>query len=132
MRRGLPLFLIALLGLWPLAGLTAASDESRLPPCCRRHGAHHCAMAMAARARLRPTAVPLLEAPATCPNYPRTMNGASAPTVALATAAIRWATAPLTEAALPTGSVVAVQGQILLPVGRGPPEIFPVDPAIGY
>ncbi len=27
-------------------GLLPASDESRLPACCRRHGAHHCAMAM--------------------------------------------------------------------------------------
>ncbi len=44
MRRGLSLFLILFFGFGSLALGLSATSESRLPPCCRRHGKHHCAM----------------------------------------------------------------------------------------
>ena len=68
MRRTLTIFLILNCWLGPLAAILPARDESRLPPCCRRHGAHHCAMAsMMAQAA---SGKPILTAPATCPSYP--------------------------------------------------------------
>jgi hypothetical protein len=69
MRRGLAIFLILLFGLAPLTAALAASDESRLPPCCRRHGAHHCAMMARWRAQID-SGKPVVGTPSTCPLYP--------------------------------------------------------------
>lgn len=68
MRRSLGIVLIALFWLAPLATLLPGSDEAALPACCRRHGAHHCAMASAmAVAATAQTAI----APAPCARYAR-------------------------------------------------------------
>lgn len=71
MRRGFSIFLIVLFGLGPLSALVDGSEDASLPPCCRRHGAHHCAMAMqmAATARIIDPH-PAFSAPLTCPYYP--------------------------------------------------------------
>jgi len=71
MRRGFSIFLILLFGLGPLSAFVDGSEDASLPPCCRRHGTHHCAMAMqmAAMARI-PDPHPAFSAPLTCPNYP--------------------------------------------------------------
>jgi len=43
-RRTIAISLLLLFG-WSLAAPLYASDpEANLPPCCRRHGKHHCAM----------------------------------------------------------------------------------------
>ena len=60
MRRGFSIFLVLFFGLGPLSALVDGSEDASLPPCCRRHGAHHCAMyarimAMRARPALDPT-----------------------------------------------------------------------------
>lgn len=44
MRRALTLAIVMLFGLTPLVALVPSSSEVSLPACCRRHGAHHCAM----------------------------------------------------------------------------------------
>jgi hypothetical protein len=69
MRRALAVFLILIFGLAPLASALAASDESRLPPCCRRHGAHHCAMMARWRAQME-SGKPSVGVPSTCPLFP--------------------------------------------------------------
>ncbi|MFZ1085873.1 MAG: hypothetical protein WAN35_12990 [Terracidiphilus sp.] len=69
MRRWLAIFLILLFGFGPLASALAASDESRLPPCCRRHGAHHCAMMARWRAQMD-SGKPTVGTPSTCPFFP--------------------------------------------------------------
>jgi hypothetical protein len=69
MRRGLSIFLILFFSLAPLASALAANDESRLPPCCRRHGAHHCAMMARWRAQMA-SSKPAVSAPNTCPLFP--------------------------------------------------------------
>jgi 4'-phosphopantetheinyl transferase EntD len=124
MRRGIALFLMVLFGLWPLTGTLAASDESRLPACCRRHGAHHCAMALAAMARLKPSKTPVLEAPATCPSFPRHLSGATTPTVALAAAAVRAARMPASATAPRFPAEAAIHRKILPLAGRGPPRFL--------
>jgi hypothetical protein len=90
MWRGISTFLVLFFGLWPLTGMLEASDDSRLPPCCRRHGAHHCAMAMqmaAMMAQAESGSTPMLTAPMTCPLFPGFAGRASAPSHALATSA---------------------------------------------
>ena len=78
MRRSVSILMILLWCLGPARALLPGSDESRLPLCCRRNGAHHCAMAAAAMARMAGTAPasgPMFQAPAHCPFYP---NGSAA------------------------------------------------------
>ncbi|HUV70617.1 MAG TPA: hypothetical protein VMW15_13195 [Terracidiphilus sp.] len=90
MRRWLSVFMILFLGLWPLTGTLQASDDARLPPCCRRHGAHHCAMAMqmaAMMARSASSSTPMLAAPMTCPLFPGFLAGPCTPSHALAASA---------------------------------------------
>jgi len=45
MRRTLSIFLVLFFGLGPVAAALHAEEDAGLPACCRRHGAHHCAMA---------------------------------------------------------------------------------------
>lgn len=72
MRRALSIFMIVLLGLAPLAAMVPGGEDPRLPLCCRRQGAHHCAMSFAEGASAAafegtPTS---LKAPSTCSQYP--------------------------------------------------------------
>jgi hypothetical protein len=72
MRRGFSLFLILLITLGPLAATVQGDDDSRVPACCRRDGAHHCVMSEAA-ARLIAEAYAgksIFTAPSTCPRFP--------------------------------------------------------------
>lgn len=90
MRRGFSIFLVLFFGLGPLLALTNGSEDASLPPCCRRHGAHHCAMyaqIMAMRARFGFDPNPAFEAPATCPLYHGPGFGMLMPAHALVAAA---------------------------------------------
>jgi len=72
MRRGFSIFLILFFGLGPLSAFVDGSEDAGLPACCRRHGAHHCAMyaeIMAARAGRGIDPTPSFSAPLTCPLY---------------------------------------------------------------
>src|SRR3569833_293303 len=44
MRRSLSILLMLLFGAGYLSFAFNLSDDFSLPACCRRHGAHHCAM----------------------------------------------------------------------------------------
>lgn len=71
MRRGFSLFLILLFSLGPLVATVQGEDESRLPACCRRNGAHHCAMTVAQTSLLALAAGQhILISPNTCPRFP--------------------------------------------------------------
>jgi len=90
MRRGFSIVLMLIFGLAPLSPLVEGSEDANLPPCCRRHGAHHCAMyrqimAMRARQALDPRSA--LSAPSTCPLYPGPRIGILMPVHALTIAA---------------------------------------------
>jgi hypothetical protein len=126
MRRGLSLFLILVFGLGPLAATIPSSEGLRLPPCCRRHGAHRCAVSMrlaaldaqAARGGRR-----IFTAPAHCPLYP---DAPAAPVAqALSTAAVSLP-ALLAQAHSPeAGRASAVPSRMRLRAGRGPPSALP-------
>lgn len=73
MRRALAIFLTLFFGLGPLAALSGETGDARLPACCRRHGAHHCAMGddrLAATAHEKVGSTHLFASPSHCPLYP--------------------------------------------------------------
>jgi hypothetical protein len=90
MRRGFSIFLILFFGLGPLSAFVDSSGDAGLPPCCRRHGAHHCAMyaqIMAMRAGRGIDPAPGFSAPLTCPLYHGPALSMLVPAHALAAAA---------------------------------------------
>lgn len=73
MRRTLCAFLILSFWLGPLTAILPASAESRLPACCRRHGAHHCVMSAEMAAQVASGSAPFFAAPSHCDSYPGCM-----------------------------------------------------------
>jgi len=68
MRRASAISVVAAICFSLIAPLAFVSPESNLPACCRRHGAHHCAMAMDASASTtQPSFRPVLQR---CPSFP--------------------------------------------------------------
>jgi len=126
MRRALSIFLILFFWLGPLAVILPASSDSGLPPCCRRHGTHHCAMAkqMAAMmAKVSSGSTPILTAPLTCPLFPGFRAATAATTDALAAAPVSLPVL-LAHAHTPAaGHAAARLSQVRTRAGRGPPAL---------
>lgn len=125
MRRFLSSFLLLFFGLGPLSAVLPASDDARLPACCRRNGAHHCAMTAemiaAMMAHAQKDASPGFSAPATCANYPGVMALLMTPGDALTSAPMQLPTL-LDESLVPAARrTVAVNNPIRTKAGRGPP-----------
>jgi hypothetical protein len=125
MRRGFSIFLILLFGLGPLSALVDASEDAGLPPCCRRHGAHHCAMyqrILAMRAQLALDPKPAVSDPLTCPNYPGPAIAMLMPAHAVTVAAVEAITTWLdvSHVAVPRHAPV-VSVPLRTHAGRGPP-----------
>lgn len=125
MRRGFAIFLILFFGLGPLADALPGSEDARLPPCCRSHGAHHCAMYMryaTARAQAE-SGKPVFSAPSTCPCCPGYI-GALPSTVHALAAAPASLPVLLAQAHSPaTGRAASRLSQIRTRAGRGPPDL---------
>jgi hypothetical protein len=120
MRRAISILMIVFFGLGPLAVTLSASDDSRLPACCRRHGAHHCAMS-ADMMNAAESGPPNVKAPATCPYFPGY-------TVAPTTTILALAAAPVSLPALiqkphspAAGRAAARISQMRTRANRGPP-----------
>jgi hypothetical protein len=129
MRRGFSIFLILFLGLGPLTALVDGSEDASLPPCCKRHGAHHCAMyqrilAMRARQALDPR--PAVSDPLTCPNYPgptiAMLMPAHAVTAAVVEAMATWM--DVSRVTVPRYASVD-SAPLRAHAGRGPPQTNP-------
>lgn len=90
MRRFVGIFLILTLWLGPVAAFSPAGAESRLPACCRRHGAHHCMMAVE-RMAFTPGSTPAVRAPLHCPCYPSAYTAVTASAGVLASSTFRMA-----------------------------------------
>lgn len=120
MRRLLSLALLCVFGLAPFTVLLPGSEEASLPMCCRRNGAHHCAMAMEMAASHAQDTSPGFAAPRHCPRYSAQVRATTAPFLfphfafAHARAAHRLAAAP-TDA--------AILARALTHSGRGPPRL---------
>ncbi len=72
MRRAFSILLVLFFGLGPLAATLSDDDDSRLPSCCRRHGAHHCVMSSRMASIMADAAfgASIVTAPPTCPYFP--------------------------------------------------------------
>lgn len=121
MRRGLANLLLLVL-LWSCAAPAAlAITEADLPPCCRSHGAHHCAM----MAMMAPAADDSPGYRANTPQCPYRMLGQ---TVSVSAAAI--AERSLANVLLPRSPANRVEDAgrtftiALLRSGRSPPQPF--------
>jgi len=124
-RRGISIFLLVLFWLGPLAAMLPASDDFSLPACCRREGAHHCAMSMdmAATASAPQGSSAALTAPRHCSNYPCNRTAWTTPVHALT---VSFADLPLPfarahKSALHRADPLSVPISPLS--GRGPPAI---------
>jgi len=123
MRRSLSIFLILFFWLGPLAAILPVSDESRLPPCCRRHGAHHCAMSMrmAAMKAQAASGKPFFTAPATCPLFPGYTAAPVSTIPALAAYPARLPVLLAQPHSPAAGRAAARLRQVRTRAGRGPP-----------
>jgi len=107
-----------------MLSLLPAGAESRLPACCRRHGAHHCAMAAAmAASRFVPPGAPHQMAPhSQCPLFPGAAAASTAPVHALPALAAGLPVL-LAQAHSPAaGRAAARLRQLRTRANRGPPE----------
>jgi hypothetical protein len=127
MRRALAIFLALAFGLGPCAALLQADEDTRLPFCCRRHGAHHCAMNdVAAEQSIRGNSGSALffAAPSHCPLYPAGPLAPSSSNQAIASVrADSLATTSLGYVLIAASSAFTGE-QISYPSVRGPPASF--------
>ncbi len=125
MRRAFSIFLILFFGLGPLTATLDASGDARLPACCRRNGAHQCAMSDALMARMVQAASgqSFFTAPSHCPFYPCGDSANVASMHALASAATSLPGATEESNTLSAYRAATSANQIRTHAGRGPPRI---------
>ena len=122
MRRTLCILLILSYWLGPLAELLPANAESRLPACCRRHGAHRCAISAAMAALAASGSRPSVAAPSHCPYYPGSMAAATEPDQALAASPAGLPVLLAKAHSFAASRAAARLSQIRTRAGRGPPS----------
>jgi hypothetical protein len=116
MRRSLSIALVLVFLLGPLAATQEAGGESRLPACCRRHGAHHCMMS-----EQMSGSGPAFSPPSHCPLFPEYGAVTLAPGHALAVSMVSLPVL-LAQAHSPAASRAAARvNQIRTRASRGPP-----------
>jgi len=124
MRRGFSIFLVLFFGLGPLSAFVDSGTDAGLPPCCRRHGAHHCAMyaqimAMRAGRGIDPT--PGFSAPLTCPLYHGPTFSMLMPAHALMAAPASFRAEFKRNSPSASEQMAAFSGPSRAHAGRGPP-----------
>ena len=127
MRRGFSIFLVLFFGLGPLSALVDGSEDAGLPPCCRRHGAHHCAMyahpGHAGGLGIDPR--PAVSDPLTCPHYPGPTITMLMPAHAVTAASARLRPDSWVAVAAPRYGRGAFRSPDFTHAGRGPPATNP-------
>jgi len=107
-----------------MAAILPASDDAALPACCRRNGAHHCAMymQMAARMASTPDSAPVFRVPSHCPYYPLHPGSWTMPPLALVVSPIGLPALLAQPHSPAAGRAAARLSQIRTRAGRGPPS----------
>jgi len=126
MRRLLSICLVLFFGIGPLAATLEAGDDARLPACCRRHGAHHCAMNLRMAAMMAETASGKTQvtAPSTCPAFPGNAAATTSAPQALTAAAVGLPSLLAQPHAPAAARAAARISQIRTRSGRAPPASF--------
>jgi len=124
MRRWLSLIFVVFFGLGPLTAALPASEDARLPACCRKNGAHHCAMSEAMIAYMVRIygSKPIVTTPSRCPLYPRGSGHSMVPVHALKASAVDLPAILEQPMAAVSREAAAHSGQLRTPAGRGPPD----------
>jgi hypothetical protein len=125
MRRVFSIVLVLFFGIGPLPASFGATDDARLPACCRRHGTHHCAMNKEDAAQKVPGdsgSTPFLSAPSQCPWYPGNFPATTSPIHALASHFANLIASVVQRRALAALEAVRCNGLIRTHPGRGPPS----------
>lgn len=118
MRRALSISLILLFWLPAVAALLPGSGDVRLPWCCRRQGAHHCAMDAAAS----PSPGPAFKAPSRCAQFPADLPATVSPVFVAATAPVQWPALASAVYASVARREAARAGRLRAQLDRGPPS----------
>jgi hypothetical protein len=117
MRRALSISLILLFWLPAFAALMPGSEDVRLPWCCRRQGAHHCAMDSADRG----ASGPAFKAASRCAQFPGELPATLAPVfVAAAAPALRPVLVSSIDSPVARREA-ARAGRLRAQLDRGPP-----------
>ncbi|UWZ83753.1 hypothetical protein [Occallatibacter riparius] len=117
MRRFVSIVILLLCSLGPLNALLPGSEESQLPACCRRHGMHHCMMALAEQAGNGH----VVSAPSRCPQYHRgsvARVGVYTPSTGIGVAQ------PIESAGIPAESQTVTLRRAWTEGNRGPPTLL--------
>jgi len=117
MRRALSISLIVFFWLPALVALAPGSDDVRLPYCCRRQGAHHCAMDSA-----RTTSETAVKAPSRCSQFPSAIPATVAPAFVAPAVPAPW---PALQSAILSRVLrrdAARSARLRAQVDRGPPS----------
>jgi hypothetical protein len=124
MRRGFSILLILFFALGPLSATLGASEDASLPACCRRHGAHHCALSRETSAStVESGSTPVVYAPFTCPYYPASVAATvSGSILALVAVAVRVPAPAARSYRSVAVTMVALSNPSRTHAGRGPPS----------
>jgi|SRR5438045_3195912 len=125
MRRALSISLILLLWLPALAAVLPASADSLLPFCCRRNGAHHCAMDADANSSQNGNSGPTVRGPSHCPQFPAAIPATISPLFVTASALAGW---PALTSGIYSNVArrdAARAGRLRTQLDRGPPSLAP-------
>jgi hypothetical protein len=123
MRRGFSIFLILFFALGPISATVEGGDDPTLPACCRRGGAHHCAMSaqIAAMEQAASGANATVTAAPTCPLFPGFMAGPATPAHAFPASQVDLPAPHLQVLTFVHGRIESRLTPIRTHAGRGPP-----------
>lgn len=122
MRRALSISLILLLWLPAFAALVPGTDDARLPFCCRRQGAHHCAMEESGAKAQVDGSGPGFKAPSRCAEFPASLPATVSPAFAVAAAPSDWPPLASGRYTRVASREAAHTGRLLAQLDRGPPS----------
>jgi len=123
MRRPLAFLIALFFAFGPLQAVFGASEDARLPACCRRHGAHHCEINAEMLSALQQAtgSAPAFKAPSTCSQFPSVVLGSLKTAHAIVASSVRAPVDALKEHVHTALKLVAMAAPIRLQACRAPP-----------
>lgn len=123
MRRALSISLILLLWLPAVAAVLPGNGEARLPFCCRRSGAHHCAMDAETTSAQTVNSGPSVKAPSRCEQFPSAVPATISPVFVTASAPAHWPALTAGVYSRVARRDAARAGRLRAQLDRGPPSL---------